>query len=169
MGDDPTTNDWNGRGFKSEKSAKGGLRHQFDTPGDYYYSSQSVFGKELYMKGIIRVVKDTEDSTSALSVKMQNIPAVQQVKEDSSAVEFDDCSIVSNTNCASDPVSSDQFLFTTAVCLTPEVNSIEITSGYSNASTMPLSGFNGAELVITGNGFSENMCQNLVTLGDNSF
>jgi len=43
------------------------------------------------MKGIVKVVSDTEDSTAALSVTMEDIPAVQQVKEDTDTIAFNNC------------------------------------------------------------------------------
>merc|ERR1712045_963833 len=58
-----TSNDWNGKGFKSKKSAKGRLQESFDAPGTYYYSSQAVIGDELFMKGVVIVASATEDVT----------------------------------------------------------------------------------------------------------
>merc|ERR1712106_551167 len=153
-----TSNDWDGTGFKSEKSAKGRLQQTFDSPGTYFYSSQPVFGDELFMKGTVKVESATEDTTGALSVMMVDIPAAHQVIADTGSVDFGACVLAG---------SSDSFMFTAAVCLTPVVTSVEISSGAQNMSALPLEGFNGSELTITGSGFSDNSCQNEVTIGEN--
>merc|ERR1719483_1010979 len=162
-----TENEWNEIGFKSEKSAKGRLQQVFDAPGTYFYSSQPVFGDDLFMKGVVTVASASEDSTAALSVKMGEIPAAQQVVADTGSVDFGECVLEGSSDCAEDPSSSDAFMFTAAVCLTPVVTSVEISSGAQNMSSMPLEGFSGAELIITGSGFSENSCQNEVSIGEN--
>eukprot|EP00090_Calanus_glacialis_P017096 TRINITY_DN2671_c0_g1_i4.p1 TRINITY_DN2671_c0_g1~~TRINITY_DN2671_c0_g1_i4.p1 ORF type:complete len:4502 (+),score=1148.36 TRINITY_DN2671_c0_g1_i4:1085-13507(+) len=162
-----TDNEWDGAGFKSEKSAKGRLQQIFDSPGTYFFSSQPVFGDDLFMKGVVKVESATEDNTAALSVMMDVIPAAQQVIADTGSVEFGDCVLAGSSDCAEDPSSSDSFMFTAAVCLTPIVTSVEISSGAQNMSSLPLEGFNGAELTITGSGFSENSCQNEVSIGEN--
>merc|ERR1712106_739591 len=153
-----TSNEWDGTGFKSEKSAKGRLQQTFDSPGTYFYSSQPVFGDELFMKGTVKVESATEDTTGALSVMMVDIPAAHQVIADTGSVDFGACVLAG---------SSDSFMFTAAVCLTPVVTSVEISSGAQNMSALPLEGFNGSELTITGSGFSDNSCQNEVTIGEN--
>ena len=80
-----TDNEWNGVGFKSEKSAKGRLQQTFASPGVYYYSSQPVFGDQLFMKGVVRVASATEDVTASLSVVRSDgtvdVPAAQQVPQ----------------------------------------------------------------------------------------
>jgi len=162
-----TENEWDGIGFKSEKSAKGRMQQVFDAPGTYYFSSQPVFGDDLFMKGVVKVESATEDSTAALSVMMGDIPAAQQVVADTGSVDFGDCVLEAPSDCATDPSSSDSFMFTAAVCLTPVVTSVEISNGAQNMSAMPVEGFNGAELTITGSGFSENSCQNEVSIGEN--
>ena len=63
--DSSTSNDWNGIGFHSEKSANGRLQYTFDAPGTYYYSSLPVIGDELFMKGSVVVESATEDVTLA--------------------------------------------------------------------------------------------------------
>jgi plastocyanin len=163
---DPTTNEYDGKGFKSEKSAKGRLRWKFDTPGIYYYSSQPVFGSELFMSGQIQVVADTVDITTSLSVTMEGIPAVQQIVSDTGSVAFPGCSFSGSTNCVADPTSTESFLFTMGVCMTPVVNTIDITDKAANFSGRILEGYNGAELTIIGQGFSDNVCQNVISIGD---
>merc|ERR1712106_837006 len=162
-----TSNDWDGTGFKSEKSAKGRLQQTFDSPGTYFYSSKPVFGDELFMKGTVKVESATEDTTGALSVMMVDIPAAHQVIADTGSVDFGACVLAGSSDCVDDPSSSDSFMFTAAVCLTPVVTSVEISSGAQNMSSMPLEGFSGAELIITGSGFSDNSCQNEVSIGEN--
>ena len=160
-----TSNDWNGKGFKSEKSAKGRLQESFDAPGTYYYSSQAVIGDELFMKGVVIVASATEDVTYSLSVMMGDIEAAQQVVADTGSMEFGDCTVTSS-DCASDPESTDSFMFSFATCLTPTVTSVSIDAA-ENITASPMEGFDGAELTITGAGFSDNSCQNQVTIGDN--
>ena len=160
-----TSNEWNGKGFKSEKSAKGRLQESFDAPGTYYYSSQAVIGDELFMKGAVIVASATEDVTYSLSVMMGDIEAAQQVVADTGSVDFGDC-IVTGSDCASDPESTDGYMFTFATCLTPTVSSVSIDAA-ENITASPMEGFDGAELTITGAGFSDNSCQNQVTLGGN--
>ena len=164
----PATNEYDGTGFKSEKSAKGGLRQVFDTPGTYYYSSQPVFGDGLFMKGTVKVVGATEDTTTTLSVTMGGeIAAAQQTIADTGSVDFGDCAVSTDASCVADPASVDSFEFTMAACLTPSVTSIDVNSGAQNFTSLPLEGFNGAELTIAGSGFSANSCQNVITIGDN--
>ena len=165
--DGPATHDYNGKGFKSEKMPKGRLQHKFDTPGTYYYSSQPVFGAELFMPGRVNVQADQEDSTVGLSVHMEDIPAVQQVVANTGSISVADCALTGSYDCISDPTSVDSFLFTMAVCLTPVVNSVELTAGAANFSALPIEGYNGAELRIQGDGFSDNPCQNVIMVGEN--
>ena len=107
------TVEWDGKGFKTDKSAKGRFQYVFDAPGTYYWSSLPVIGVELYMKGSVTIEADTEDSTASLSVMMGDIPAAQQVVADTGSVDFDSCS-VSSSDCVADPESSENFLFTFA-------------------------------------------------------
>ena len=165
--DSPTTNEYNGKGFKAEKSPKGRFRHKFDTPGTYYFSSQAVFGAELFMSGLVKVVPDLVDSTTSLTVTMGGlVEAEQQVVADTGSITVTNCSMTATQNCTSDPPSSDSYLFTLAVCLTPAVTSVATTAGAANFSLHPVQGFNGAELTILGEGFSENSCQNIVGIGE---
>ena len=164
--DNPTTNDYNGKGFKSEKMPKGRLQYKFETPGTYYFSSQPVFGVELFMPGLIRVVADSEDTTGRLSVSMEGIEAAQQPVADTGSISVSDCAVTGSYDCLSDPTSTDSFLFSLAVCLTPVVNTVAVTAGAANFSAMPVEGYQEAQLTIDGEGFSENSCQNIVSIGE---
>ena len=159
--------EYDGKGFKSSRSAKGRYQYTFDSPGSYYYASLPVFGDQLFMKGVVMVESSMEDEDVSLSVMMGSIAAAQQVAADTGSVSFGDCAISSsNSTCVEDPVSTDSFLFTSAVCLTPTVSSVDVTSGLENITALPLEGFQGTELTISGAGFSDNACQNEVTVGD---
>ena len=160
-----SSNDWDGKGFKSDKSANGRLQYTFDAPGTYFYSSQPVVGDQLYMKGVVTVAASAEDSTLGLAVMMGDIAAAQQVVADTGSVDFGDCA-VTGSDCATDPESADAFMFTFAVCLTPTVSSVSLAAS-ENITAAPLEGFDTSELTISGAGFSDNACQNEVTIGDN--
>ena len=81
------------------------------------------------------------------------------------SVDFGDCA-VTGSDCAADPESADAFMFTFAVCLTPTVSSVSLAAP-ENITAAPLEGFDTSELTISGAGFSDNACQNEVTIGDN--
>ena len=157
--------EYDGKGFKSPRSAKGRYQYTFDAPGSYYYASLPVFQDSLFMKGVVIVESAMEDEDVSLSVMMGSVSAAQQVVADTGSISFGNCTVAPAT-CVDDPVSTDSFLFTSAVCLTPTVSSVDVTSGLQNITALPLEGFQGTELTITGAGFSDSVCQNEVTIGD---
>merc|ERR1719195_2156920 len=164
--DSSTSNDWNGIGFHSEKSANGRLQYTFDAPGTYYYSSLPVIGDELFMKGSVVVESATEDVTLALSVMMGDIAADQTtVQNPGPTIDFGNCTVEAN-DCAANPTSDFSFMFTFASCLTATVSEVSLAAP-ENITAAPLEGFDGGELTIVGSGFSDNLCQNEVTIGDN--
>ena len=88
-----------------------------------------------------------------------------QVVADTGSVDFGSCVLAGAADCAADPEDQNNFQFTAAVCLTPTVSSVVLNSGEHNLTALPLEGFDGAELTIAGAGFSDNSCQNQVTIG----
>ena len=161
-----SVDEYDGSGFKSMKAANGGFSKRFMNTGVYYYSSEPVFGDSLFMKGVIRVVSPTEDSDVSLSVSMNSIEAAQEISAVSSSVMFSDCTVSGDLSCADDPVSEDLYIFKAAQCLTPVITAIEILEGGSSSNMSTLALYNGAKLSLTGNGFSENSCQNIIKIGE---
>ena len=157
--DDPTTHEYNGRGFSSgDKKSSGGYSHTFLAPGVYYYSSDSVYGASLHMPGVVRVVADTADTTFDLQVNMTDIPAEQDLSSGGSGTAFtpeSGCSVGDTPSCASPPAGGGVWQFLAADCLTPRVTGV---SG-------PGWGHEGDTLTLTGQGFSAQTCQNKVQLG----
>ena len=159
-----SVDEYDGSGFKSIRSANGGFSKRFMNTGVYYYSSEPVFGDSLYMKGVIRVVSPSENNDVALSVKMEAIEAAHEITVDTGSMLFPECS-VSDTSCATDPETVDVYMFRGATCLTPVVTAIDILSGEASSNSSSLTVFNGAELSLTGVGFSDVLCQNAVSIG----
>ena len=162
---DGQVNEYDGNGFKSMKAAKGGFSKRFMNTGVYYYSSEPVFGKSLFMKGVIRVVSPSEDKNVHLSVSMDTIEAAQEISAEYNSVEYADCDISGDTSCADDPESEDVYIFKAAQCLTPVINSLEILEGGINSNMSTLAVYIGAKVSLTGSGFSDNTCQNVVNIG----
>ena len=112
---------WDGKGFRSDKSPKGRLQHTFDAPGTYFYSSLPVMGQQLFMKGVVKVVSSEEDMTFAVTVKKGDIDAAYDPNPPpAEPISFPNCAVTSS-DCVADPVP---YLFTFAQCLTPSVTSI---------------------------------------------
>ena len=158
-----SSDEWDGKGFKSDKSPKGRLQQTFDAPGTYYYSSLPVMGQQLFMKGVVIVASSEEDTTFGVTVKMGGIidAAFDPNSPPTEPITFPNCNVTS-LNCVPDPVP---YLFTFAHCLTPSVTDIAVNPA-QNITPTPLEAYNGAVFTIEGTGFSPNPCQNDVTFGE---
>ena len=140
-------------------------------PGTYYFSSDSVYGVSLFMSGTVSVSGDQNDSVLDMELNMTDISAFHDLPTptsttSTSAASFNpsDCNIVDTFTCASNPVPTEKFQFKAAICLTPAVTAVEISSGPKNIS-FPFWGFEDSELTITGSGFSSTNCQNKIAIG----
>ena len=163
------SDEYNGIGFNSgEKKSSGIFTNSFVTPGSYYYSSDPVEYTEPIMRGKI-IVKEgfDKDFDSELSVSVGEIDAFHDTSATSTEMLniIDDCTITEAFDCSSEPSITDTFKFKSALCLTPKVTKVEITSGQLNNSISNWITDN-AELTFTGEGFSTQSCQNSVKLGN---
>ncbi|KAM4688908.1 fibrocystin-L [Discoglossus pictus] len=152
---------YDGKGFSSgtSKLASGVFSYQFTAPGTYYYSSGYIDDLEtIFLQGVI-IVLSAEDQKRQLSVSVEGIeakynPAPVSPRSKRSLVdctaEEPTCTMLANFVQSNNSIFEFEFLN----CYTPHITSVD-----------PLSGTIHDSITISGNGFSNVICANQVSIG----
>jgi len=164
----PASNEYDGRGFNSQtKTAKGNLVYQFMTEGTFSYNTQDVIeGEDVYMPGKVVVESPSEDEIVAITASIGSITAETVVGGSVTAPTGDGCTFADSSCATSAPGTTSSLEFTFASCLTAEITDVQISSGSTSGNVSTLMGFADSELTISGSGFSTEMCENVVMVGE---
>ena len=163
-----STNEYDGMGFNSQtKSSKGNLLYQFMTEGTFTYNTQDVIeGEEVFMPGKVIVAAPSEDEVVAIEASIGDITAETIVGGSVSGPTADGCSFADSSCATSVPGTASSLEFTFANCLTAEITDIQISNGAANGNVSSLMSFADSELTISGTGFSTELCENIVKVGE---
>ena len=158
---------YDGSGFISGKKRTSGVyTESFITPGVFHYAGDPVRINEPIMRGKVIVEGFKEDTTLELSVLMSGIEAFHDTSSATTEVlgTIDGCQLTETFDCVSEPIITDVFEFTAAVCLTPKITDLQLTNiGLNEAKPNWI--LDNAQVTLTGEGFSTVSCQNQIKLG----
>merc|ERR1712128_224942 len=112
------------------------------------------------------VAAPSEDEVVAIEAFIGSITAETIVGGSVTAPTGDGCTFADSSCATSAPGTASSLEFTFANCLTAEVTEVQITSGSTNGNVSTLMSFADSELSISGSGFSTELRENNVKVGE---
>ena len=163
-----TSKEYDGMGYNSmEKSAKGNLIYQFMSEGTFTYNTQEVIaGEGVYMPGKVVVAAPSDDEVVEITASIGAISAETVLGSSPAMPQPSEGCSFADSSCATVASGGSGLEFTFATCITPEITSVLVSSGNTAGNSSSVMGYGNAELTISGSGFSQIACENVVKVGN---